>query len=299
VNLVYPGAYLELTIRPWSQLSLIPGLRADYFSDIEAFTLDPRFSARYQLTDSTALKAGVGRFSQPPELGSAIEGLGNPELDPTYALHVSAGVEQQLGELLTVDLEGFYKRLYDMVVNTEDGSAPRLVNEGEGRILGLELSIELEADALFASLAYTLSRSERQLRDGDYLLFDYDQPHILTVAAGYELGKGWQLSSTFRLVSGNPETPIEGAVYSADSDRYLPIYGKPNSTRAALFHRLDVRIEKRFVLAGGGNVTFYLDVQNAYNERRPEATGYSFDYRQRTQVKGLPLLPILGVRGEL
>jgi len=299
VNLIYPGAYLELTIRPWPQLALIPGLRADYFSDIEASTLDPRFSARYQLTDSTALKAGVGRFSQPPELGSAIEGLGNPELDPIYALHVSAGVEQKLGELFTVDLEGFYKRLYDMVVNTEDGAAPRLINEGQGRIAGMELSIELEADELFASLAYTLSRSERQLSDGDYLLFDYDQPHILTVAAGYELGKGWQLSSTFRLVSGNPETPIERAVFDADDDRYLPLYGDPNSARAGLFHRLDVRIEKRFVLAGNGSVTFYLDVQNVYNERRPEATTYSFDYRRRAQVKGLPLLPILGVRGEL
>jgi outer membrane receptor protein involved in Fe transport len=302
VDLFYPGGYLELTIRPWPQLSLIPGLRADYFSDIEASVLDPRFSARYELTDDTALKAGVGKFSKPPELGAAIEGIGNPELDPIYALHVSAGVEQALGEVLELDVEGFYKRLYDMVSNTEDGSPPFLVNEGQGRIYGLEVSLQLEADELFGSLAYTLSRSERQLREGEYLLFDYDQPHILTVAAGYELGKGWQLSGTFRLVSGNPETPIERAVFNADADRYLPIYGEPNSARAALFHRLDVRIEKRFVLGGPGSndsVTFYLDVQNAYNERRPEATAYSFDYRRRTQVKGLPILPILGVRGEL
>ena len=97
-------------------------------------------------------------------------------------------------------------------------------------------------------------------------------------------------------------TPHEVAATPDGRRAYLPIYGEPNSARAALFHRLDVRIEKRFVLGGPGSsdsVTFYLDVQNAYNERRPEATAYSFDYRQRTQVKGLPILPILGVRGQL
>ena len=299
VDLLYPTLYAELTFMPWSQLALIPGVRVDHYSDIKATAVDPRFTARYSLTEDTTLKAGVGRFSQPPPLGSAIAGLGNPELDPIWALHVGAGFEQQLGEALSLDVEGFYKRLYDMVVNTPDGSAPFLINEGEGRIYGLELGVELEADALFAKLAYTLSRSERRLQDGQYLLFDYDQPHILTVAAGYELGKGWQLSSTFRLVSGNPETPIEGAMYAADTDRYLPIYGEPNSERAGLFHRLDVRIEKRFRIGADDSVTFYLDVQNALNQRPVETSQYSFDYRERADVKGLPLLPILGVRGEL
>ena len=299
IDLVYPTVYAELTLLPWPRLALIPGLRADYYSDIEAAALDPRFTARYRVTDETTLKAGVGRFSQPPPLGSAVEGLGNPELDPIYALHVGAGFEQQLGPSLSLDIEGFYKRLYDMVVNSPDGSEPLLRSEGEGRIFGVEVGLELEADELFAKLSYTLSRSERREPDGEYLLFDYDQPHILNVAAGYELGSGWQLSSTFRLVSGNPETPIEGAIYAADRDRYLPIYGEPNSTRAQLFHRLDVRIEKRFKLGQDDSVTFYLDVQNALNVRRAEATEYSFDYRKKVEVKGLPLLPIFGVRGEL
>jgi hypothetical protein len=299
VRILRPAAYAELAFEPIKRLSLIPGVRADYFGDIQAFAFDPRFTARYGITESTTLKAGVGKFSQPPQLGAAIPGLGNPELDPTYALHVSAGVEQALGTVLSIDVEGYYKRLYDMVVNAPDGQEPRLVNDGQGRIFGAELSLELETGDLFASLAYTLSRSERRGRNGEYLLFDYDQPHNLTVAAGYDLGKGWQLSSTFRLVSGNPETPSHGAVYSADEDRYLPLYGEPNSDRAALFHRLDLRIEKRFKLGLKDSVTFYLDVQNALNVRRPEATAYSFDHRESAVVHGLPLLPILGVRGEL
>jgi len=287
-----------VTFTPWRPLSLIPGVRADHYSEIGESTVDPRLSARYRVTDSTTLKAGVGRFSQPPELGAAIEGIGNAELDPIHALHVGAGVEQEIGTALQVDVEGFYKRIDDMVVNTEDGGPPFLVNEGQGRIVGVELAVELDADDVFGQLAYTLSRSERRLHEGEYLLFDYDQPHILTASAGYRLGRGWLLSSTLRVVSGNPETPITGAVANVDEDVYLPIFGRTNSTRAALFHRLDLRVEKRWT-SENGNITLYLDVQNVLNQRHPEATVYSYDYRVTDQVLGLPILPILGVKGEL
>jgi hypothetical protein len=143
-----------------------------------------------------------------------------------------------------------------------------------------------------------LSRSERRAEDGDFVLFDYDQPHNLALALGYVLGSGWLASSTFRLVSGNPQTPVQSALYAVDDDQYLPIYGEPNSSRAALYHRLDVRVEKRFPV-GSGSLTVYLDVQNVYNARHPEATAYSFDYRQTASLVGLPLLPVLGARGEL
>jgi TonB family protein len=298
VDILRPAGYLELTVRPVERLALIPGVRIDYFGDIDEVTIDQRFSARYGITEATTVKAGIGSFSQPPPLGSAIPGLGNPDLGPTQAIHLSAGAEQKIGRELTVDLEGYYKWLSDLVVNTEGNVEPRLVNDGKGRVYGLELAVQLEMRELFGALSYSLSRSERQQRDGSYVLFDYDQPHILTASAGYQLGRNWLVSSTFRLVSGNPETPIEEAVYLADDDSYFPIFGRPNSKRAALFHRLDLRIEKRWT-STTGDITLYLDVQNVLNQRHPEATVPSYDFRVTEEVLGLPILPIIGVRGEL
>lgn len=300
VDLLRPAGYLELTLRPIARLALVPGVRIDYFGEIDAVAVDPRFSTRYGVTESTTLKAGVGRFSQPPPLGSAIEQLGNPDLGASHALHVSAGAEQDFGRALSVDLEGYYKWLSDLVVNTPDGAEPRLINEGKGRIFGLELAINVELNALFAALSYSLSRSERLSRERGYVLFDYDQPHILTASAGYDLGRGWTISSTFRLVSGNPETPVIGAIYQADDDSYFPRFGRPNSVRSALFHRLDLRVEKHWTFIGQpGGLTLYLDIQNVYNARHPEATAYGFDYRSEAEVVGLPILPIIGLRGEL
>jgi len=42
----------------------------------------------------------------------------------------------------------------------------------------------------------------------------------------------------------------------------------------------------------------YLDVQNVTNHGNQEGWSYSFDYRERQALTGLPILPILGVKGE-
>jgi hypothetical protein len=42
----------------------------------------------------------------------------------------------------------------------------------------------------------------------------------------------------------------------------------------------------------------YLDIENVYDAQSPEGTVYNYNYRASTVVAGLPLLPVLGVRGE-
>jgi hypothetical protein len=60
-----------------------------------------------------------------------------------------------------------------------------------------------------------------------------------------------------------------------------------------------VRVEKRWKLSERANVSVYLDVVNATNRRNVEGITGNFDYSQTTVVAGLPILPVLGVRGEL
>ena len=99
-------------------------------------------------------------------------------------------------------------------------------------------------------------------------------------------------------MTGNPETPVTGSVYDADVDTYRPLYGATNSARTSAFHRLDLRVDKQFVLAGHRGAA-YLDLQNAYNHANREGTDYSFDYTQHADTPGLPLIPSLGIKGEL
>jgi hypothetical protein len=174
-----------------------------------------------------------------------------------------------------------------------------LVNDGVGRSYGLEVSARLAPWHGIAGLvSYTLSRSERSDRGGSWRLFDYDQPHILTTALRAKLGRGWELGGTFRLVSGSPETPVRRGTYDAALDIYRPVYGDLNSSRNPTFRRLDLRIEKQW-RPGRYLVALYLDLQNATNARNREFTRYSFDFMKRGDVNGVPILPSIGVRGEL
>jgi hypothetical protein len=298
LTMLRPAAYLEVEWHPNAALLLVPAVRTDYDGFIDAWTFDPRISARYQVLGETALKWGIGLYSQSPEYYQAIRGFGNPDIKPYHALHVGAGAEQRFGEALRVGCEGFYKRLIDRPVMTPGGAPPIYENNGVGRIYGAELSARLEAGRTTGYLAYTLARSERRDNDQPWRLFDKDQTHVLALTASHDLGRGWLVGARFRLVSGNPFTPVVGAVYDAGIDAYRPMHGAVNSDRRPLFHQLDLRGEKQWQL-GPGSLTVYLDLQNAYNAQHVEGTSHSFDYTRQEKVHGIPIIPNLGVRGEL
>ncbi|MEM6961254.1 MAG: TonB-dependent receptor, partial [Myxococcota bacterium] len=303
-----PAAYAELDIYPVEELQLILGLRADYFGTLEQLTFDPRVAAIYSVTDRFRLKAGVGMFSQAPELVESDELLGNPDLGAIRAVHSAIGFEADVGEYLRLGTEGFFKHLYNRVVqSTESGEG--FVNNGIGRIYGFEVSAMLNAtegdpndprsrQGPIGFLNYTLSRSERSDQGGPWRLFDFDQTHLLTASAGYQLRGGWRFSALFRLASGNPITPAERGIYDVAADQYRPVYGTLNSDRAGFFHRLDVRIEKQW-LVEPVSLTFYVDIQNVYNRQNPESRNYNYNFTESSTSNGLPIIPSIGLRGEM
>jgi outer membrane receptor for ferrienterochelin and colicin len=208
---------------------------------------------------------------------------------------------------LSLDLTGFYKDLSNLVSSTsatriENGrEIPlRYDNNGVGHVIGMELTLRRDpVHRLSGWVAYTLSRSER--RDSgatDYRLFQYDQTHVLTAVGMWRFGRNWQLSSRFRLVSGNPMTPVTGAVIDLDSGSYKPSYGATYSARNPMFAQWDVRMDKKWVF-NRFMLDLYLDVWNVTNRENVEAPDYNYDYSKQKSVKGLSLEPILGLRAEL
>jgi TonB family protein len=299
IALLSPAAYAELRASPTPEWQLMPGLRVDYYHQLHDVSINPRFSQRYALTTSTTLKQGIGLYTQPPIYHEAFAPIGNPDIQPYHSIHTSLGAEHTLVEGLTFDVEGFHKYLFNRVVNTPQGEAPHFVNDGEGRIYGVESGATYHSGSgLSGQLSYTLSRSERRDRDEDWRLFDQDQTHILNVAGAYDIGAGWELSSRFRYVTGNPVTPVEGSVYDTNRALYLPLYGALNSDRDPAFHQLDVRVQKTFTI-GSGYIAAYLDVQNVYNSANPRGYTYSYDYQTKEAAPGSFFFPNLGIRGKL
>ncbi len=298
-----PAVFFELEVRPHERLTLIPSVRLDWYRELGRLTVDPRLTVRYDVRPGTVLTAAIGSYQQAPSPDQVVGPVANPNLRARESMHLSLGAKQRVKELLDVELTGFYKVLDLQVArNPLYAYDPRNVpylSTGSGRIFGLELLVRARLGTRFNGwLAYTFQRSYRSDRPGDpERLFDFDQPHLLTLVGNVTLGRGWSTGVRFRLSSGNPYTPVLGSIYDAQSDVYVPRFGTTNSARRATFHQLDLRVDKVFTFKSW-RLAAYLDVQNVYNQRNQEGVRYSYDYGSQQPVTGLPIVPILGLRGE-
>ncbi len=307
-NYTRPGAYAMLELSPIEHLKLMPGVRGDYDQATGEWSVDPRIGARWDVHSDyprTTLKCGAGVYHQPPEPYESLQPFGNDGLKPEKAYHYSLGVEQELLPPLELSVEGFYKDLRNIVTANDDlnDSANGLsyVNSGRGRSYGGEFLLRYKPTGrFFGWIAYTLSRSERRDQAGDdYYTYDFDQTHILTALASYKLGRGWQIGARWRYVTGSPYTPNLGGTVDHDSGTYAPVASPDrNSERLPAFHQLDLRVDKTWRFQAW-SLSAYLDLQNAYNRQNTESISYNFDYSQTTPTHGLPILPVLGIRGEL
>ena len=305
---LHPGAHAQAEVTPVAGLSILPGVRADYTKDAEQWTVAPRLAVRYDLPGvaaRTTLKAGAGSYHKPPEPYESMEPFGSPGVKNEHAWHYSFGVEQELMRAVELSVEGFYKDLDELIVSAPAGleteSGVSYANLGVGRAYGGEFLLRYRSDGpFFGWVAYTLSRSE--LKGGaseSWELFDFDQTHILTALGSVKLGRGWQVGARFRYVSGSPYTPYTGGIADHDAGVYSPLLESPaNQSRLSAFHQLDLRVDKTWSFQSW-KLSAYLDVQNVYNRQNSEDITANYDYSESEPLPGLPLLPVLGIRGEL
>ena len=121
--------------------------------------------------------------------------------------------------------------------------------------------------------------------------------HIFTLTGLYRFPRNWELGGTIRLVSGNPTNTVQGSVLDLNTLDYSPITASLGQ-RNPLFHRLDIRIEKKWVF-DAWRLGLFLDIQNVYNQQNQEGLIYNYDFTQSVPITGLPIIPALGVRGEM
>lgn len=298
------GAFAEARIAASDRLTIVPGMRVDYYAPSHHASFDPRIAARLSFDRDNWGKAYAGLYHQPPEFYQWDAKIGNPGLDLPVALQAGVGGGRRLSATTSIEGEAFYKWLDRLVVRaqgdpTDPTARTTWTNAGIGRVYGLELLARRDfSEKLWGWVSYTLSKSERAAPDANgWSPYSLDQTHILTVVAGRKLRRNWQLGARFRYVTGNPTTVVNEAVYDSDSDHYMPVPGFRHEERLPPFHQLDLRIDKRWDWSGW-TLDAYFDVQNVYGHQNPEQLRYSFDYSKSAYVTGLPVLPSIGVRGE-
>ncbi len=296
---IVPGLRLEPYLISVSKILPVQGTAPPIGAFHEDTAIDPRISVRWDATKHVTLKAAFGIYHQAPSPEDLSAVFGNPSLTTSFARHTLAGAAYKLTKTTNVEVTAFYNTMDALVARNTSPTpalAQALLQDGSGRAYGVQMMLRQEQiGPFFGWISYSISRSERQDAPGlPYRLFDYDQTHTLTAVGSLDLGKGWEIGARFRFSSGFPRTPVVTGYLDAQNG-WQPVFGDKNTIRIPAFAQLDARVAKRFKIAKT-EAEVYLDVQNVTNTANPEEVVYSFDYKTRGYITGIPILPVLGAK---
>jgi TonB family protein len=312
---VAPALWTEMRINVGERLKVSPGLRFDSYFVVGTtrHTVDPRLGLHFQAAPDVGLRAGAGLYHQLPNPRYLDPEYGNNDLAMVAAQQYHLGADYQLSD--SVRLSGTIFAVWRR--NIPVTSPQRFSSLGRARARGLELLARHHLSQHFYGwLAYTLSRAEQSADFADeaemglastrgvglgdlarrrWRPSTFDQTHNLVAVGSYRRG-AWELGARYRLVSGRPTTAITGSFADLDFAAHTPERGAAYSDRHPTFSQLDLRAERTFTF-DRYRLGAFLDVQNALNAENPEDLLHDYRYRESAPVRGLPILPLLGLRG--
>ncbi|RKU08497.1 hypothetical protein C6502_14895 [Candidatus Poribacteria bacterium] len=304
--------YLQDRYRVLPFLSVALGLRVDYFSLVDEFSIQPRGSLLLDIMEGSQLQLSYGNYHQVPGPPRLTQSVGNPDLTTSEASHYVLEFTRQVSEGTEFKFAGYYKDLAHLVTNDED---MKYLNQGVGFAQGMEVFLRHRAGDRFLGWgSYTYGVSKRRDRPEEpYRYYSFDQTHVATLAATYRLTPTWEIGLKWQYRTGNPYTPELGVTRIIDRRNgepiYIPIYGDINSERLPPYHRLDVKISKAFRF-NSWEMSLFLELLNAYNRKNLLTYSYSDDYDEddreviyydgdeREEIYQFPIIPYLGITTE-
>ncbi len=302
------SAYAELNRTFLKRLKVTAGIRYDYFDLINQKSyVSPRVSFSFIINPKLTFTGSYGIFYQSPSYIWLLGSSGNLNLKDIRADHYIAGIEYLLDESTKLTIEGYYKkysnypvsnvRPYLILANNGGfdsqnsfGLEP-LTSDGKGNAKGIELFLQKTlTKSLYGTFSFSYSDVKYTAFDGIERRSDYDNRYILNALVGYRIGREWELSAKLRLSGGRPYTPINETDGTID-------YTKYNSLTLPVYHRLDVRAEKRWNYTKWTLIT-YIDIQNIYNKKNIYQYRWDFFKKEIVKDENLGILPSIGVSAE-
>ena len=304
----YFGDDVEIT----ENLQIHAGLRFGYFMQVGPFTryqknelgkvtdtiyykigkkikeyngLEPRFSTRYKLSKTAALKASytynkqyvhmasLSSVSLPTDVWMPSTDKIKPQTGHQYAIGYFQNFKNNMFE---TSVEAYYKTMKNLIEYKEGAQPDDNVKDnpdnaftfGTGEAYGTELFIKKREGKLTGWIGYTLSWTKRtfsEINFGQTFYAKYDRRHDVSIVTTYDLNPRWTFSAIWVYATGNTGTLPNSLYYFEQSVNVQ--YGLRNSYRFKPYHRMDIsatytpnrlkqiekrkkRIEKRYVKKG-------------------------------------------------
>jgi hypothetical protein len=319
------------------------GLRLQYYASIRTLRPEPRLGIKYNLTENLRLKAAFGMFSQniisansdrdvvnlfygflvgPEDLQDEItleDGSTREVKNPLQtAIHYIAGVEYDLTNRISLNLEGYFKDFTQLTnINrnkiyssrTQDPTIPDILKNDfiveTGTAVGLDLTVGYESRKIYIWTVFSVANVDRWdgVRSYDPV---FDRTYNVNLVASYRFGKGldWEVNGRWNYGSGFPFTQNQGFflqenfvgglntdITQTNSDEAQIQFAGLNDGRLPDYHRLDLTLKKTFKFSENSTLETSFSVTNTYDRENI----FFVDRVTGERVNQLPVLPSFGV----
>lgn len=268
--------------------------------------LEPRFSAKYELSDNSSLKISYNRLAQYIHLVSNTTAStpldvwtpSTNNIKPQICDQIAGGYFKNFGptgSAYETSVEVYYKWLQNQL-DYIDG-ADLLLNKylegdllsGNGRAYGAEFFVKKNTGQVHGWVSYTLAKTERQVdgvNQNRWFPSRFDRRHTLNTVFLYDPLKAngnpsrWNFSATFVLSTGTPATfptnrfEYQGYVVPQNAENAR------NNYRVPPYHRLDLAITLQGKRKPGrkNQDNWVFSAYNVYARKNP----FSVFFRQQT-----------------
>ena len=293
--------------------------------NIDNYSLQPRLSARYLLSESWSLKMSYAKMQQNIHLlsNSSVgfpSDIWVPAIDsvPSQTSHQIAGAitTQSANGLYELSLEGYYKTMSDLITYKEGYSNLQSTEAwqnavetgGMGKSYGLELFLQKKRGKTTGWIGYTLSWTYRKFENinfNKWYPYKYDRRNDLSFVISHKFNEKWDVGATWVYGTGNAIT-FPQAIYFGMPNNWgggnaylesIEYYGERNATRLPNYHRLDFAINKHRK-AKNWKSTISLGAYNLYNRKNPFFAYLAEENNERVakQVSLFPIIPSISIR---
>jgi hypothetical protein len=304
------GVYIEDDWRISDKISVCLGVRFSHFQHKSKSYFKPemRFSLAYRLHPTFTVKASYSKMNQ------YIHRLSNSGLGPPIDLWISSteNLKPQLSEQFvfglvkgfgttsyTLTIEGYYKKMEDIITFKEGGTFVSLkspdeiitsigavdfvngITAGQGWAYGTEVLLRKKKGKLTGWLGYTLSWSQRQFDDlnkGKIFKDRLDRRHDFSLVGIYKPSKKITISANWLFSSGinytlsnivgiSPENSFP--IANDSNENSIQFTTKKNNFKGENTHRLDLGIQFHKITKRNRERIWGISGYNIYARKNP------------------------------
>jgi outer membrane cobalamin receptor len=262
-------------------------------------SFQPRLSLRYLVDGNFSLKASYAKMNQYvhrlsntyAQLPSEIWVPVTAKVKPMTSHLLSAGAYCDFRRALRFSIEGYYRRLYNLIEYQDNALLypdyyrwDERIATGDGRAWGVELMARKTEGRTSGWAAYTLSWADRIFADhtvngGRRFPARYDNRHKLNLTAIHRLTPRIDLAASWMYASGNRVTiPVDRYTAEPDADSSRPGYENVpgrNAARLSDYHRLDLSLNIYRPQKRGRMAVWNISVYNVYSRLNPFYVEYT------------------------